>query len=111
MTFHPTENPVFWKETADTCFAQERFEKAAEAYLRVCELTPSDAESWIGRGRALCALEKYPDAAAALERGLVLAPDNIDALECLAEVFGKQGAAEKRAACLLRLTELQGNSL
>ncbi|HJJ48449.1 MAG TPA: tetratricopeptide repeat protein [Methanocorpusculum sp.] len=111
MTFHPTNNPVFWKETADTCFAQERFDKAAEAYLRAAELLPNDAELWIGRGKALCALERYPDAAAAFERALVLSPDNCDALKNLAEVFGREGAAEKKAACILRLTELQGESL
>ncbi|HJJ28688.1 MAG TPA: tetratricopeptide repeat protein [Methanocorpusculum sp.] len=111
MTFHPTGNPAFWKETADTCYAQERFDEAARAYLQAAELMPNDAESWTGRGKALCALARYPDAVAALERALVLAPDNCDALECLAEAFGKEGAAEKRAACLLRLSDLQGKSL
>ena len=106
MTFHPTNNPNFWKETADTCFARERFEKAAEAYLRLTELTPNDADAWIGRGNALFALERYPDATAALERALVLSPDNAEALALLAECFEKTGAAEKRTACLIRLSEL-----
>lgn len=106
MTYHPTGNPLFWQKTADSCFEQERYEKAAEAYLRVTEFLPNDESAWLGRGKSLAALEKYPDAAAALERCLVLSPDNKEALELLADVFGRLGAAEKRTACLLRLAEL-----
>ena len=45
MTFHPTNNPVFWKQTADELLASSRFEKAHAAYLQLCELTPNDAEA------------------------------------------------------------------
>ncbi len=106
MTFHPTTNPVFWKTTADNLIADERFEKAAEAYLRLTELTPNDADAWKGRGFALFGLEKYGDAASAFERTLILIPDDKATLEKLAECFDKLGASEKKTACLLRLSEL-----
>ena len=106
MTFHPTNNPVFWKTTADNLLADERYEKAAEAYLRLTELLPNDAEAWKGRGTALLGLEKYGDAVSALERALILLPDDKPTLELLAECFDKLGASEKKAACLIRLSEL-----
>jgi tetratricopeptide (TPR) repeat protein len=106
MTFHPTNNPVFWKTTADNLLADERYEKAAEAYLRLTELMPNDADAWKGRGSALFGLEKYGDAASAFERTLILIPDDKATLEKLAECFEKLGASEKKASCLLRLTEL-----
>lgn len=106
MTFHPTNNPVFWKTTAESLFSEERYEKAAEAYLRLTELLPNDAEAWKGRGAALFALEKYGDAVSAFERALILSPDDRTSLENLAACFEKLDASEKRAACLLRLSDL-----
>ncbi|WP_319379000.1 hypothetical protein [uncultured Methanocorpusculum sp.] len=106
MTFHPTNNPVFWKTTADNLLADERYEKAAEAYLRLTELLPNDAEAWKGRGTALIGLEKYGDAVCAFEMTLILLPDDKFSLEKLAECFDKLGASEKKAACLIRLSEL-----
>ncbi|HJJ54627.1 MAG TPA: tetratricopeptide repeat protein [Methanocorpusculum sp.] len=106
MTFHPTKNPVFWQETADTCFAEERFEKAAEAYLRVCELTPGNAQAWAGRGKALMHLEAYADAADCLERSLVIEPDNGENIALLGSIYEKLGIADKAAACMIRSGEL-----
>jgi tetratricopeptide (TPR) repeat protein len=106
MSFHPTNNPVFWKTTADNLLADERYEKAAEAYLRLTELLPSDADAWKGRGYALFGLEKYGDAVSAFEMALILLPDDKFSLEKLAECFDKLGASEKRTACLIRLSEL-----
>lgn len=106
MTFHPTQNPVFWKETADACFAGERYEKAAEAYLRLAELTPNDADAWKGRGSALLKLERYAEAADCLERALLLLPDDENLLILLSEALGGLGDAEKKTACLIRLGEL-----
>ncbi|HJJ29394.1 MAG TPA: hypothetical protein O0W87_00125 [Methanocorpusculum sp.] len=106
MTFHPTNNPVFWKATADNLLAEERYEKAAEAYLRLTELLPNDPDGWKGRGTALLCMESHGNAVSAFERTLILLPDDKDSLEKLAVCFDKLGAAEKRAACLLRLTEL-----
>ncbi len=106
MSFHPTNNPVFWKTTADNLLADERYEKAAEAYLRLTELLPSDADAWKGRGAALIGLEKYGDAISAFEMSLILLPDDKFSLEKLAECFDKLGAVEKKAACLLRINDL-----
>ncbi len=106
MTFHPTTNPVFWKTTADNLLADERYEKAAEAYLRLTELLPNDADAWKGRGKALMGLEKYGDAVCAFETVLILLPDDKFSLEKLAECYDKLGASEKKAACLIRLSEL-----
>ena len=106
MSFHPTNNPVFWRTTADNLLADERYEKAAEAYLRLTELLPSDADAWKGRGYALFGLEKYGDAVSAFEMALILLPDDKFSLEKLAECFDKLGASEKRTACLIRLSEL-----
>ncbi|MDO5843857.1 MAG: tetratricopeptide repeat protein [Methanocorpusculum sp.] len=106
MTFHPTENPEFWKETAASCFESGRYEKAAEAYLRITEMTPNDFEAWLGRGKSLFFLEKYGDAVSVLERCLVLSPDNKDALKFLADAFGKLESNEKRASCILRMNDL-----
>ncbi len=106
MTFHPTTNPVFWKTTADNLLADERYEKAAEAYLRLTELLPNDADAWKGRGKALIGLEKYGDAVSAFERALIHLPDDKSALELLAECFDKLGAVEKKTACILRINDL-----
>ena len=107
MTFHPTSNPVFWQQTADTCFEQGRFEKAAEAYLRLTELAPNDADAWKGRGKALIALERFADAAGCLERALLILPDDAEGLSLLAEALDKLGDVEKKAACYIRLAELE----
>jgi len=106
MTFHPTQNPLFWKETADACFAEERFEKAAEAYLRVCELTPGNANAWAGRGKALMHLEQYINATDCLERSLAIVPDNAEILELLGIAYQKLGNLDKAAACMIRSSEL-----
>jgi len=107
MTFHPTQNPRFWKETADSCFSQERYEKAAEAYLRLAELTPNDADAWKGRGASLLKLERYADAADCLERALMILPDNPSLLTLLSEALNGLGDTEKKSACFVRLGELE----
>ena len=89
MTFHPTNNPLFWQQTADTCFAQERFEKAAEAYLRLAELAPNDVDAWKGRGKALLALDRAADAAGCFERALLLVPDDEELLTLLADALDR----------------------
>ncbi len=106
MTFHPTNNPVFWQQTADTCLEQGRFEKAAEAYLRLAELAPNDVNAWKGRGEALLALERYADAATCLERALLLLPDDEEILTLLSDALGNLGDVEKKTACFVRLAEL-----
>ena len=107
MTFHPTSNPMFWQQTADTCFAQERFEKAAEAYLRLAELSPNDVEAWKGRGKSLLALDRAADAAGCFERALLLLPDDEELLTLLAEALDKIGDVQKKAACFVQLGELE----
>ena len=107
MTFHPTNNPLFWQQTADTCLAQGRFEKAAEAYLRLSEILPNEADAWKGRGKALLSLDRAADAAGCLERALLLAEDDAETLTLLAEALDKIGDAEKKTACYLRLAELE----
>ena len=107
MTFHPTSNPVFWQQTADTCFAQERFEKAAEAYLRLAEFAPNDDEAWKGRGKSLLVLDRAADAAGCFERALLLLPDDEELLTLLAEALDKIGDVQKKAACFVRLGELE----
>ena len=107
MTFHPTNNPLFWQQTADTCLEQGRFEKAAEAYLRLAELTPNDADAWKGRGKALLSLDRNADAAGCLERALLLAEDDEETLTLLAEALDKIGDLEKKTACYIRLAELE----
>jgi len=106
MTFHPTQNPVFWKETADACFAGERYEKAAEAYLRLAELSPNDVEAWKGRGTSLLKLERYAEAADCLERALLLLPDDESLLSLLSTALDGLGDAERKTACYVRLGEL-----
>ncbi|MDV0442403.1 tetratricopeptide repeat protein [Methanorbis furvi] len=109
MTFHPTNNPVFWKQTADELLAAKRFEKAAAAFQQLCDLTPNDADAWCGLGQALAGLERYGDAVASFERSLVLRPDAQDALEGLAGCYEARGEFEKVAACRIRLGELSQN--
>lgn len=106
MTFHPTKNPGFWQETAEVCFAEERFEKAAEAYLRMCELTPGNASAWAGRGKALMHLGQYAEAADCLERSLVIEPDNGEIIALLGSAYQKLGNADKATACMIRSGEL-----
>lgn len=106
MTFHPASSPHFWEQTAETCFAQERWQKAAEAYLRLIELTPGDAAAWKGRGLSLARLERFADAADCLEHALILQPDTVETLEALADIHDKLGETDKKTACLIRLGEL-----
>ena len=106
MTFHPTQNPHFWRQTADSCLADERYEKAAEAYLRVVELSPNDADAWKGRGEALYRLGRNADAADCLERALLISPDNEELISLLSDVLGALGEIDKKTACIIRLGEL-----
>jgi len=106
MTFHPTKNPVFWQDTADTCFIEERFEKAAEAYLRICELTPGNANAWAGRGKALMRLEQYVDAADCFERSLAIDSDNGEIIALLGSVYQKLGNLDKASVCMICSGEL-----
>ena len=106
MTFHPTNNPVFWKQTADELLASKRFEKAAAAFHQLCEMTPGDADAWRGAAQALAGLEQYGDAVAAFERTLVLLPDDTAALTGLADCYELLGEFEKMTACRIRLGEL-----
>ncbi|HJJ31551.1 MAG TPA: tetratricopeptide repeat protein [Methanocorpusculum sp.] len=106
MTFHPTNNPFFWQQTAESCFAEERYMKAAEAYLRLCEMTPGDASAWAGRGKSLMKLERFADAVDALERSLMIEADNADVLQSLGEAYQALGNTDKAAACFVRAGEL-----
>ncbi len=109
MTFHPTNNPVFWKTTAEQLLDAGRFEKAAEAFRQLTELMPNDPDAWRGRARSLQSLEHYGDAVAAFERTLILVPDDIISLNGLAACYEALGNREKMAACMLRLDDLGGN--
>lgn len=106
MTFHPTNNPFFWQQTAEVCFAEERYMKASEAYLRLCELTPGDASAWAGRGKSLMKLERFPDAVDAFERALMINPDDADVLNLLGSTYQALGDMDKAAACFVRAGEL-----
>lgn len=108
MTFHPTNNPFFWQQTADACFADGRYEKAAEAYLRLCEMTPGDAAAWAGRGKSLLNLERFLDAADAFERALVISPDDAETIHLLGKAYQAIGDAERAALCFVRAAELDG---
>ena len=83
------------------------FEKAAEAYLRLAELSPNDVEAWKGRGKSLLALDRAADAAGCFERALLLLPDDEELLTLLAEALDKIGDVQKKAACFVRLGELE----
>ncbi|MCZ0862921.1 tetratricopeptide repeat protein [Methanocorpusculum vombati] len=106
MTFHPTNNPVFWKQTAEELLAAARFEKALAAYHQLCELTPNDPDAWRGMAQALAGLERHGDAVAAFERALILLPDDRAVLAGLADCYEALGAFEKMTACRIRLGEL-----
>ncbi len=106
MTFHPTNNPVFWKQTAEELLAAARFEKARAAYHQLCELTPNDPDAWRGLAQALAGLEQHGDAVAAFERTLILLPDDHAALAGLADCYEVLGAFEKMTACRIRLGKL-----
>lgn len=106
MTFHPTNNPVFWKQTAAELLAAERFEKAAAAFHQLCKLTPNDPDAWSGMAQALAGLARHGDAVAAFERTLVLLPDDPAALTGLADCYKALGEFEKMTACRIRLGEL-----
>ncbi|MDO5846599.1 MAG: tetratricopeptide repeat protein [Methanocorpusculum sp.] len=107
MTYHPASSPYFWEQTADACFAQERWQKAADAYLRLIELTPGNAGAWQKRGLALQHLGRLPDAADCLEHALLLCPDTIETLQPLADILGALKDTDRQTACLIRLGELR----
>jgi tetratricopeptide (TPR) repeat protein len=52
------------------------FAQSADAYRTATELSPADADSWIGLGRALSAGGRYEQAAVAYERAAEIYPDD-----------------------------------
>lgn len=98
--------PDSLRKTADLLFSQEKYEAAANAYLKLTEYYPNDFEAWFKRGKAMYLAEKYGDAVASCERSLAINPDNPETLQLLAECFDKTGNFEKQGLCIIRLTEL-----
>jgi serine/threonine-protein kinase len=67
------------------------WDAAVEHLERAARLDPRNANTTRRQSHSLLRLHRYPEALAAAERGLTLAPTNLDLLECKAMVYLAQG--------------------
>lgn len=81
---------------ASSYHAVGRYEDTIRAATAAVRLLPNFGEAWIILGRACVMLDRYPEAAAALERGLERFPDDLLARACYAMALA--GMGEKRRA-------------
>ncbi len=70
---------------ADVYLGREKFQMALDIYDEITSLDPDIAESWIGKGQALLALDQKTRAVSCFKKALTLDPANEIALEKLGE--------------------------
>jgi tetratricopeptide (TPR) repeat protein len=75
-------------------FEAGRYEQAAEIYRRLSQDEPSDASLYTSLAGCLGAMERYPEALAALEKGLELNPLNVEAHHNRAVIHERMGNTE-----------------
>ena len=77
-----------------------RWDVALEHFRQAERLDPRSAEIPAGLGQALVMLRRYPEAREALDRGLALAPTDLNLIEWKAMVFLAQGDLDQARAVL-----------
>ncbi len=70
---------------ADVYLSREKFQMALDIYDEVTSLDPEIADSWVGKGQALLALDQKTRAVSCFKKALSLDPGNETALEKLGE--------------------------
>ena len=84
-------------------YGQQRYEEAVAAYQAAIEQAPDLSEPRISLGMALGKLGRHPQAETHLRRALVLIPQNVDALEHLANALMAQEKYGEVLQCLDQL--------
>jgi tetratricopeptide (TPR) repeat protein len=82
---------VLRKNLALLCQETGDQDGAVESWRRVVELLPYYAAGWQSLGAALIAQNKYGDASAAYASALQLEPDNVYAMDDVAQIFVREG--------------------
>jgi len=80
--------------------------KASASSARACEEAPEMYECWVMRGKVHCAMEEFPEAIAAYERGQKMNEDHPAAARGLRETFAASGDVDGRLRALDRLVEI-----
>jgi len=98
--------PELWLELGNAAAGELDFTLANQAYKRVLELAPNNANLLVTLGRQYQGLRQLDDARASFERAVAVDPASVDALISLAVWFEKERrldeAWESVAACLAR---------
>lgn len=76
---NPTLLPAVWGQAGNAWLLDGRAERAVAAFTAGLQRAPDSADLLIDRGRALAAIEKWPEAIADLDRALSVEPDRLEA--------------------------------
>ena len=88
---------------------EEMLKRATEQYVKITELDPEDAESWMMLGRLHKIAQNSVDSKQAYEKALALDPENVDALSGLALVLADVGDTARAAEILKKVAEKSPN--
>ena len=75
----PALLPAVWGQAGNAWLLDGRAERAIAAFTAGLQRAPDSADLLIDRGRALAAIEKWPEAIADLDRALSVEPDRLEA--------------------------------
>ncbi len=88
---------------------EEMLKRATEQYVKITELDPADADSWMMLGRLHKIAQNSVDSKQAYEKALALDPENVDALSGLALVLADVGDTARAAEILKKVAEKSPN--
>ncbi len=82
---------IIQSSAAQAYYKSGQYEKAANSFLAQIQNNPKEVINYLWFVQCDLALGKYDEAKAAAEAALKIAPDNVDALQALAEVLSVTG--------------------
>ena len=100
-----------WYMLASVQMEQNLLREARSSFQRVSEIAPNDARGWIGLGIVAEREEAWAPAQVAYERGLAIAPDNVDLLNGRVRILRARGQHAAAVQEALRIIAINSNSL
>lgn len=82
---------IYWFNKGMDLYNQNNYSGALQAYDKVLEIDPQDAEAWNNKGSALGVLGRYDDAAQAFSRAIEINSSYAEAWYNLGAVYDLQG--------------------
>lgn len=103
------EQGIVWRIKADDLALEGLYNESLDAYNKSITYDPYTIRSWMGKGKVLLSLERFPEAADAFGRVLRLDPGNTDALTLLGDAQNASGNYEDAISSYTKALTLNPN--